>query len=200
MQVQARPLGAPPGNHKSGAVRGACFTPDKERGLIAVVDQSDPALTTQANPTFLFYVPFGRGSFRSQDGQDYGVTTAEFQLQDENENSLLKNQRIIVALPEKPGLVKISLPKTETPLEVNKEYFWSFRIMCDPSDNTSNPSVSGWIKRVQPGSSPNVWFDRLAQLAQSPTNQLAQWTELLKPLNLQDLSGSAIIELKPQDE
>ncbi|HEY9669735.1 MAG TPA: DUF928 domain-containing protein [Coleofasciculaceae cyanobacterium] len=199
--VQARPLGAPPGNHRSGAVRGACFNPDRNKVLTALVDESDPALTTQGNPTFLFYLPFDKNSFRSPNGLEYSVATAEFQLQDENNNSVLKHQKLVYFLPDKPGLVKITLPETEAPLELDKEYFWSFTIICNPNDdNSSNPSVSGWIKRVKPNSSANVWFDRLAQLIESRTNQAVQWTELLTSLNLQDLSQAAIIELKPKAE
>jgi hypothetical protein len=199
-QAQGRPLGAPPGNHRSGAARGACFAADRVRGLTALMDDSDPALTTQANPTLLFYLPFGQAPFSSADGQSYNATSAEFELRDVNENSALKNQKIVVSIPNKPGIVKLALPKTETALEPDKEYFWSLRIICDPNDNTANPSVSGWIKRVKSDASGNAWLDRLDQLAQSPTNQLDKWTELLKPFNLQEFSQATIIELKPADE
>ncbi len=199
-QAQGRPLGAPPGNHKSGAARGGCFAVDRERVLTALVDESDPALTTQANPTLVFYLPFGRTPFLSQDGQAYNATLAEFELRDVNENSILKSQKIVLSIPDKPGIVKLTLPKSEAQLEPDKEYFWVFKVICDPNDNTANPSVAGWIKRVKADSTGKVWFDRLERLAQSPTNRLDEWTELLKPFNLQDFSQSTIIELKPADE
>jgi len=196
--AQARPLGSPPGANKSNGVRGGCFAVDRERALMALVDESDPALTTQANPTFLFYSPFSRASVSSQDGQDDSVTVAEFELLDENENSVLKHQKLILPLPDKAGIIKLKLPNTETRLEPDKEYFWIFRIICDPNDNTANPSVAGWIKRVRPGSSVNVWFDRLDRLAQSRTNAIEDWTNLLAKFSLQDFSQASILELKPE--
>ena len=197
--AQARPLGAPRGANKSGGVRGACFAVDRERALTALVDESDPALTTQANPSFLFYLPFGQTSDPSQEGQVYTATNAEFELLDENENSVLKQQKIILSIPGTPGIVKLKLPTTEISLEPDKEYFWIFRIICDANDNTANPTVAGWIKRVQPNKSENVWFDRLNQLVESPTNSLDNWTLLLKQFDLQDLSQDSIVELKPED-
>lgn len=195
--AQAQGFGKPPGSTKSGGVRGECFAADRERPLMALVDGSEPTLTTQTHPTFLFYLPY---SYRTQEGQNYGVTTAEFELLDEQENSVLKHQKIVVSLPENPGLVKLTLPPTETELEPDQEYFWIFRIICDTNDNTANPSVSGWIKRVGVGFSEKLWLDRLDQLAQSPTSGLEQWKQLLAEVapELQDLAQASVIELKPE--
>lgn len=200
VQAQGRPLGAPRGSNKSGGVRGACSVADRTRVLTALVDESDPALTTQANPSFLFYFPFGRASAPLQQGQATTPILVEFELQDVNQNSVLKNEKVVFSIPDNPGLVKLTLPKTEASLEPNKEYFWILRVICDPSDNTSNPNVAGWVKRVAPNSSRNVWFDHLAQLVQSPKTNLDRWTALLKQFNLQDLSQTPIVELKPKDE
>lgn len=200
VQAQGRPLGAPRGSNKSGGVRGACSAADRTRVLTALVDESDPALTTQANPSFLFYLPFGRASDPAQQGEANSPMLVEFQLQDVNENSVLKNKKVVFSVPQNPGLVKLTLPKTEASLEPNKEYFWVLRVICDPSDNTSNPTVAGWVKRVAPNSSKNVWFDNLAQLVQSPKTNLERWTALLKQFNLQDLSQTPIVELQPEAE
>lgn len=199
VQAQGRPLGAPRGANKSGGVRGSCLAADQTRVLTALVDESDPALTTQANPTLLFYFPFGRTA-TSEDSQVVSPTIAEFELQDQNEKSVLKNEKIVVSIPDKPGIVKLALPKTEVSLKPNQEYFWVMRVICEPNNNASNPSVAGWIKRVSPNSSSNIWFDRLDQLAQSPTNQASKWREFLKQFELQDLSQAPIVELKPQTE
>lgn len=206
--AQARPRwsGKPPsGNSSSNGVRGECYAVDRQRSLTALVDKalvdkSNPALTTQAHPTFLFYIPYSQTPYSAQDGQDYGVTTAEFELLDENENSVLKNQKIVLSLPEKSGIVKVKLPSTEVSLEPDKEYFWIFRVICDAKDNSANPSVAGWLKRVRVGSSENLWFDRLEQLAQSPINYLEQWTQLLREVDpkLQDLAQVPVVELKPE--
>lgn len=196
--AQGRPLRAPRGANKSGGTRGSCLAADRTRVLTALVDESDPALTTTANPTFLFYSPFGQNAAPSEDGQVNIPTTAEFELQDVNENLVLKHEKIIFSIPDNPGIVKLKLPKTEVSLEPNKEYFWILRVICDPNNNAANPSVAGWIKRVTPNSSKNIWFDDLAQLALSRTNHSQQWKTLLKQFQLQDLAQAPIVELKPK--
>jgi len=193
--AQAQGFDKPPGSTKSGGVRGECFAADRERPLMALVDSREPVLTTQTHPTFLFYLPY---SSRTQEGQNYGVTTAEFELLDEQENSVLKQQKIVVSLPENPGIVKLALPPTETELEPDKEYFWILRIICDSNDNTANPSVAGWIKRVRGDSNPNLWFDRVEQLAESPNNYLDQWRQLLEQFELKELAQTPIVELEPE--
>lgn len=200
LKAQAQGFGKPPGSSRAGGVRGECFAVDRERPLIALVDGSNPALTTQDHPTFLFYIPYSQTPYPAQDGRDYRVTTAEFELLDENEKSVLKNQKIVLSLPEKSGIVKVALPSTEVSLEPDQEYFWIFRVICDSKDNSANPSVAGWIKRVRVGSSENLWFDRLDQLAQSPMNYLEQWTQLLREVDpkLQDLAQAPVVELKPE--
>lgn len=200
LKAQAQGFGKPPGSSKAGGVRGECFAVDRERPLTALVDGSNPTLTTQAHPTFLFYIPYSQTPYSAQDGQDYSVTTAEFELLDENENPVLKNRKIVLSLPEKSGIVKVTLPRTEVSLQPDQEYFWIFRVICDSKDDSANPSVAGWIKRVRVGSSENLWFDRLEQLAQSPMNSLEQWTQLLREVDpkLQDLAQASVVELKPE--
>jgi len=195
-----RPFRAPSGNSSSNGVRGECSAVDGETGLTALVNDSDPALTTQAHPTFLFYLPYSQTPDRAEDDRDYRVTTAEFELLDENEKSVLKDKKIILSLPDKSGIVKLTVPNTEASLEPDKEYFWVFRIICDPNDNTANPSVSGWIKRVSVGSRESLWLDRLDQLTQSPTSRLEQWRQLLVEVNpeLQNLAQTPIVELEPE--
>jgi hypothetical protein len=196
-EAQARPLGKPKGNNSSGAVRGACPTTDQSRPLIAIVDSSDPALTTQERPTLLFYLPFGKTlNFASKDGSVYNITTAQFELMDENENPVLTNEALQVALPDKPGIVSLTLPKTETVLQPNKEYFWVFRIICDPNDNTANPNVSGWIKRVKPNAAQNIWFDRVAQAIKTRQKNPTDWAKILQIRNLQDFASTPITPLK----
>lgn len=203
-KAQAQDFGQPPGTNKSGGVRGGCAAAFEGRQLIALVQNgkstfSNPELTTQEHPTLLFYLPLARNpNFTTKDGQVYNLTSVEFELQDKDENPVLKNQKIVLSLPNQPGIVSLTLPKTESSLELDKEYFWIFRIVCDPNDNSANPSVAGWIKRVSPGSSDNVWFDRLEHLVLSRTNHLDDWTKLLAQFDLQNLAQAAIVELKPK--
>ncbi|HBB36067.1 MAG TPA: hypothetical protein DDZ80_22160 [Cyanobacteria bacterium UBA8803] len=198
--AQAQSFGKPTGSRRAGGVRGECYAADRERSLTALVDDSNPALTTLAHPTFLFYLPYSQAPDQEQNAQVSYVATVELELRDENEESVLKNQKLVFPLPENPGIVKVTLPNTETELEPDKEYFWIFRIICDANDNTNNPSVAGWIKRVRVGSSPNLWFDRLDQLAQSPMRNLEQWRTLLGEVDpmLPEFAEAPVVELKPE--
>lgn len=194
--VAARGLGAPSGNSETGGVRGACSVVDRERGLRALVDASDPTLTTEENPTLLFYSPYGQPASGSLEANTSVATTAEFELRDEDENSALKQGKIVVSIPSQPGIVSLKIPSSEVRLEPNKEYFWVFRVICDRDDTSANPSVSGWIKRVDSSASENVWFDKLNQIVQSRTNDLENWTKLLGQFGFQDLNQAPISELK----
>lgn len=194
--VAARGLGAPSGNSETGGVRGACSVVDRDRGLRALVDASDPALTTEENPTLLFYSPYGQPASGSLEANTSVATTAEFELRDEDENSALKQGKIVVSIPPQPGIVSLKIPSSEVRLEPNKEYFWVFRVICDRDDTSANPSVSGWIKRVDSGASETVWFDQLNQIVQSRTNDLENWTKLLGQFGFQDLNQAPISELK----
>lgn len=207
--TEARPLGSPKGNSSTGAVRGACPALDtklQNRKLLALVDAKDPSLTTQARPTFWMYLPFTR----TED-----ITTAEFELFDENMSSVLSKAKITVPLPNKAGLARFTLPSQELQLTPEKEYFWVFRVVCDKDDRSGNPTVSGWIKRVTPEATlvnrlksipqadqyklfaeKNIWFDQISLLAQYSTQHSQEWTKLLTAFGLQSIAQQAVIELK----
>ncbi len=206
--VQARPLGSPAGNSSTGAVRGACPAIDtklQNHKLLALVDASDPALTTQARPTFWFYLPFKRTE---------EVTTAEFELLDENQEPVLSTRKLKVALPEQAGIVRLTLPAGEPALQAGKEYFWVFRVVCDPDDRSGNPTVTGWIKRVQPETAlvsqlkslpqadqykayaaSKIWFERINLLAQNRDKHSQDWLTLLNSFGLQSLGQQPMREL-----
>lgn len=207
--TEARPLGRPKGISKTGAVRGACPAIDtklQNRKLIALVDSNDPTLTTQAYPKFWLYLPFTR----TED-----VTTAEFELLNENQDSVLTKRKINVSLAPKAGIVSFTLPSGEKPLEVGKEYFWVFRVVCDKDDRSSNPTVTGWIKRVEPKTTlvsqlksipktdqykvyeaNKIWFDQINLLAQYRTKHNQVWTNLLTSFGLGEFAQQPINELK----
>lgn len=208
-EAQARKLGSPSGNSSTGAVRGACpalKATVKNRKLVALIDQSDPVLTTQAKPTLWFYLPFT---------QTEDIDTVEFELLDENQKPVLQNKKMVLRLPEKAGLVQVILPATEKPLGVGKEYFWIFRVMCDENDRSANPTVTGWIKRVNPSqalvsrlkSTPNpdqfkvyaenkIWLDRVRLLVQYRTQRKQDWSTLLNTFGLTEFTQSPITELR----
>lgn len=209
LTLEARPLGSPKGISKTGSVRGGCPAIDtklENRKLMALVDASDPTLTTQLRPTFWVYVPFNR----TED-----VTTAEFELFDEDMNPVLANNKIAIALPTQAGLARFTLPVTEKPLAVGKEYFWVFRVVCDQDDRSGNPSVSGWVKRISPEASlvqrlkavpkvdqykvyaeNNIWLDQINLLAQNSAKHNQEWTKLLTSFGLRNFAQQTVIDLE----
>ncbi|MGI8503456.1 MAG: DUF928 domain-containing protein [Hassallia sp.] len=175
--------------------------------LTAVVPNSNIGLTTQANPTFFFYVP-------------QTSATLELVLHDQD-----KEYKQTYKSSEKGGIV--SIPFNKTSLEVDKVYRWSFSIVCNPKERSKDKFVEGAIKRVKTGeqlatklatASPQelanlyaeagIWQDSLFSLAQSllsnPNNGelKAEWQTLLtsKSVGLDNLVSEPLLpdQLKPQ--
>ncbi len=206
---QARPLGRPKGNSSTGAIRGACPVGAinlQHRKLMALVDTSDPVLTTQAYPTFWVYQPVNRTE---------AVTTAEFELLDADQNPVITPRKILLALPDKAGIARFTLPASQKPLTVGQEYFWVLRVVCDKNDRSANPTVTGWIKRVQPDlafanslkatpaldqykvyAENKIWWEYINFLAQNRDKQSQDWTSLLTLFGLQNFAPQPIQELK----
>ncbi len=207
-----RPLNA--GNtSSSGAVRGEC--PAGIKNLKALNPEKDPGHTTQGHPTFLFYVPFGQNAPQSETS-DVKVTSAQFELQDDTGNLVL-TQPMELRLPDQAGIVKFTLPSTEKPLEVGKDYYWRLSFICDPDQPSANPSVNGWLTRI-PASAQldsrlkamppqqqylaykenNLWFEYVTGLASNRTKDSSAWSELVKMFDLQEFATAPVSELRPE--
>ncbi len=189
-----------PGEREIAASRGYCAP--GEPPLTALLPTSNWGKTRKKRPTFWFYVPYS-----SQE-----VTSGEFVLLDKEWNVI---SLIIFKLPERPGLVSLTLPTTVPELEINKEYRWFFKLFCD-SDNPM--FVRGWVQRIELSPSLNqqlnasirrkyriyasqgIWYDALADLAEGrlknyPEATLAEWTKLLgaKGVGLEQLKEKPIV-------
>ncbi len=212
--LAGRPLNAS-NSSKSGGVRGEC--PASATPLMALMPEGDPGHTTQAYPTFWFYLPFGRQTFLKGDGTTQAtVALARFVLLDDKRKPILNQRMVLIPLPEKPGIGRFTLPTTEKGMEVGKDYQWYFSIICDPQQPSANPTVSGWLTRVSPPptlgdrlkSTPapdqfrvyqdnKLWFESLNQLVSHRNHQTDSWVALLKTFGLQEFSREPINELKP---
>lgn len=164
-------------------------------------------LTTSEQPTFWFYVPYT---------QDLTATT-EFILQDSAGNDIYRNA---IALPEKPGVIGVSLPYIAS-LQVGKTYRWYLKVRCNQQQTASVPIyVEGDIQRVNLDSrvmqqseaavSPQqkvaiyaangIWFDSLTMLAQmrqkNPNDaSLAEdWQSLLQSVKLDNLATAPLVK------
>lgn len=178
------PKGPSPNRRAGGFGRGGSCPVDVDMPLTALAieplaDQSQQDLpktsrlnyvggeTTEASPTFWFYVPYTRSKSEG---------TARFMLLDEFRKPVFENP-INLTLGESPGIISVSLPP-QSSLQTGKPYFWYFSVICDLDRPSRNPSVNGWIQRVpsKPGiadGQDTVWYDALNTLAsarrQSPS-------------------------------
>jgi hypothetical protein len=161
-------------------------------------------LTTLERPSWLFYVPYIK---------EYGYP-AEFVLQDQKSNIY----ETAIALPARPGIVRVSLPSTAPALAVNKQYRWYFNIYCDPQKNSPPIYVEGVIQRVNLSQTiaeqlktatpikrfaiyaqNGIWYEAVTTLLelrqknlQDPALQ-AQWRDLLTSARLDNVATEPII-------
>jgi hypothetical protein len=156
------------------------------------------------HPTLFVYIP------------ETIAQTAQFTLSKEiseskgtSDENLQPIYQTTFALPGQPGVVAVTLPKDVTPLQIDSFYHWSLSLQCDPTDNSGNPVVEGWLQRVDlspaqvslrdrttPRNLPafyaraGMWQDTLATLAKlrisNPNDQtLTQdWVSLLNSADL----------------
>ncbi|MES1021585.1 DUF928 domain-containing protein [Gloeocapsa sp. BRSZ] len=113
---------------RTGAGRRGCIVNNpatRDKQLTALVPITKAAtgvdvvwgLTTAEHPTFWFYVPY-----RAQD-----IHSAKFVLRTADNRLAYQT---IVPLPNMPGVISLTLPKTVAPLEIAKQYHWYFNIYC----------------------------------------------------------------------
>lgn len=207
--------GRPGGRVRGGAKRGTC--PNVKPELTALVPFTEEAsitdvwgLTTEARPTLLFYVPYSQ--------KDQYPT--EFILQDQQSNPIYQKA---IALPNRPGVISISLPADAPALALDQEYRWFLTIYCDPEKQSPPIYVEGVIKRVVLNAETTqqlktasvlekfaiyakngIWHEAsvtLAQLRQqNPQDQAieTQWKNLLASIRLDDIAPQPIITSKPE--
>ncbi|OUL29762.1 hypothetical protein BV378_05075 [Nostoc sp. RF31YmG] len=175
---------------------------------VSVTSMDVWGLTTNERPSFWFYVPYTK---------DIANASAEFVLQDSQENEVYRNA---VSLPVKPGVIGVNLPSTATPLEVGKTYRWFFKVNCSGQESASIPIyVEGDVQRINlPASLSNqitaaqpkdkiaiyaengIWFDALNLLAQlrkaNPNNPslVSDWQSLLESIRLGNLANAPLVE------
>lgn len=204
--TRERKEGSPSGRSRGGAVRDeSCISPTGEP-LTALIPENNLGTTVAARPTFWFYIP----SIRSETD-----IQARFVMLDENQRPVL-DPLIETGLPDTSGIVSLKLPETEQALEVGKRYKWYFQVLCDQSEPSRNPWVSGWVERVEaspelvrqletlPESEQYLAFvehgisqEALTQLARHRSVYADDWQNLLEYFGLEDVADVAIGQLDP---
>ena len=163
-------------------------------------------LTTLEYPTFWFYLPYTSNNIKS----------LKFVLLDDKKNSVTK-EPISINIPQTPGTIGVSLPKTAKPLEIDKYYSWYFLVDCNPESSSEDVAIQGLVRRISPHrdlqrrlqavtpkqqvsiyARSGIWQDAITLLAQLRRNKpqdrslLADWKDLLQSVDLGDIASEPI--------
>ena len=162
------PKRIPPNKVKPGggldASHQSCEVDDSS--LTALIPIDNPVLTTQSNPSFLFYIP----------DEAAAISHGEFSLFTAEEKTRIYSTKI--DLKNTPGIVKIDLPSSpQYALKTEQPYHWYFKVYCqNESDSPQVLDVDGWIERVHltssrvsqiEAASTDIWYDAIAITAQN---------------------------------
>ncbi|MFE1747749.1 DUF928 domain-containing protein [Coleofasciculus sp. H7-2] len=189
--------GASRGDECSQAVIaiGGCVTP--------LVPATTTRLTIAEHPTFLVYVP---------------PTSAKeifFGLIDENNNF---HYQAKIPISSQEGILSFKLPDNAPPLEIDKNYRWTFIIVGEQGLRPGIPGVQGEIRRVRLTSElmsqiqnqplleraavygkNGLWYDTVASLAEarrlepSEATLASTWQELLNSVGLQAIATKPLL-------
>lgn len=155
-------------------------------------------LTVSEYPTFWLYIP-----------SNIPINSRlRFQLRGEDTKSVLVDKKAIeFSVLKTGGILGFQLPSSQKPLEVNKHYYWYFKVLL-PTDPDAPLELSGWITRIEDNysqgsttpqdlsynyASNGIWYDALTELAkfryQNPTTLDIEenWKSLLHSADKQKL-------------
>lgn len=193
-----------PGRRVGAGTRGPCTNP--KQPLVALIPDTNLGLTAEKYPTFFWFVP------------PTPARTAEFVLNNEKKQEIYKTT---FAINGSPGVISVTLPANATlpPLEINKNYSWTFSLICNPSDPSAVDFVQGWVQRVglsrnlgnqltkaAPRDRPaiyaeaGIWNDTLKSLSElrraNPRDRalVSDWETLLKSVGLDSVAKAPLVQ------
>ncbi|OUL26060.1 hypothetical protein BV378_13620 [Nostoc sp. RF31YmG] len=194
-----------PGRVRSAASRGACFQ-NAEVAIPLIPTSKEAQHTTKDHPTFFFYIP----------KTSQTLAGLEFALRDdENTDPLYKETFQPI---EQAGIVSVTLPANQPSLKADKEYTWTFSMICDPNSRDLDVYLEGKIELMQDENiaeqiqetpkpldravlyaTAGFWENALSILAdlrrENPTNPEVQqyWADLLKSVNLEEVTDKPLL-------
>lgn len=170
-----------PGRREGGGTRGPCIRHSVNDKVMALVPVNGFGTTTAEYPTVSVYLP--PLSLETE-------PEIEFVLKTPQQTEIYKTK---FKINQGVGIMSFSLPNTSNlpALELNKNYFWSVTLICNPEDVnlgdlSGNKVVSGVIRRVTPNANvqqelataeslrdrviiyakAGIWYDALSNLAE----------------------------------
>lgn len=221
----------PPDESVPEATRGACTTAinNVELPLTPLVPDNQFGVALSGYPTFLVYLP------QLPQGAQLEFAVTQWTFEDGEDGQQVRDRDIYSARFDAPdlssdgGVLALTLPEeTEegtaiAPLELEKNYTWFVRILCDPDHPTRyGPDiwVEAWVKRFEASESfaeqldradadltydllaeTGVWYDAIANLARlradadRPERQAA-WQNLLDAVALSEVADRPLLEVE----
>jgi hypothetical protein len=167
--------------------------------MTALMPPNNLVTTVAAHPTLFIYIP--------ETGQ---FVEAELAVYDGEDNTVYRKNLL---LPNTPGILRLSLPETVS-LEIGKNYRWYFSLMCDSDERSREPFVQGWFQRTELNpeletmlkqetdlleqallySQAKIWHETLTLMADLRESNPAEWEELLKSVELEDISRQPFVD------
>jgi hypothetical protein len=223
--------GSASGRSRGGSIRGICTVMNRasslETNFVALIPTGNVGTTVEAYPTFWFYVPrYGALSTDNSSqnaSQKFDLIPAklgEFMLLDDQGQPMLKKP-IAIVLAEQAGFIKFTLPadpsfwKPGKSLMVGKRYNWFFSIVCDGSHASANPSVRGWVERIEKPKTldeqikkaaptdqfgiylqADSWYESLTSLAKHRQDSRESWLAVLDQFGLAKTVDEPIFEVE----
>ncbi len=222
--------GSASGRSRGGSIRGICTVMNRasslETNFVALIPTGNVGTTVEAYPTFWFYVP--RYGAISKDNSSQNASQkpdlipaklGEFMLLDDQGQPMLK-EPIAIVLAEQAGFVKFTLPadpsfwKPGKSMMVGKRYNWFFSIVCNGSQASVNPSVRGWVERIEKPKTldeqlkkatptdqfgiylqAGSWYESVTSLAQHRQDSRNSWLAVLDQFGLTKTVDEPIFEL-----
>jgi|GEM_PF-528874 len=157
-------------------------------------------LSAVERPVFFAFIP------------NISASKGLFFLADEEGNA---QHETWIELPDRAGIIRFDLPNEVPPLEVGKDYEWSFVLVCGENLRPDDPFVRGTVRRVDLDlaldvselslekaaalAEAGIWYDTVSVLAElrrrSPddANLKAQWQALLESQGLESVAEAAIL-------
>lgn len=178
--------------------RGACRQdPQNSNQLLTALSPTNkPGLTLAERPTFFVYVPQTSARF------------VEFSLLDRHNRGIYQTT---FAPNNTSGLVSFTLPPDAPPLEIDRDYTWSFALICDRQNRLEDRFVTGRVRRINLDPSlkqktesavpkqrlalfqkAGIWYETLSTLVELQRSQpndpalRATWREILQSGGLND--------------
>jgi Domain of Unknown Function (DUF928) len=165
--------------------------------LMALMPFVNTGLTLAEHPSFWVYVP---------------ETLAKKAVLSLRENGSKPHSQTFFDIPETPGVMSLSLPRSAPALEVGKTYQWAVTLICGAKPSPNDPVIVSWVSRIAsaPSTQPTaleraavygrqgIWFDALTALGQARRSQPNQpelqttWADFLTSAGLRAIASEPL--------